>query len=88
MIAISFQFNLTHPHDSLIKLSKTLKISKETAKTAWDTLNNWYETEDFVLWEAAHTLALSALKRCIGNGGLELENLMKFVKNNSFKLIN
>jgi hypothetical protein len=61
LIVTSFRFNLVHGHDYLVKLAKTLKIAEESAQSAWKQLNEWYENEDFVLWEPPHSLALAAL---------------------------
>lgn len=69
----------------MIKLAKTLDIPKKTAQKAWELLNLWYETEDFVVWEPPHTLALSALKNSIEG---ESEGLTRFIQKHSFKLIN
>ena len=80
---MNFEFNLFHPHPLLIKLAKSLEISKEATGKAWELLDSWYEGEDFVLWEAPHTLVLSALN-VVG----EHEKATKFAQEHSFKLIN
>ena len=62
LISIEFQFNLSHPHNLIIKLAHSLQLSKPTANKAWDLLNKWYEEEDFVLWNSCEELAMRALK--------------------------
>ena len=85
LIAIKFHFNLTHPHNLLIKLANTLKISKESTQRSWNLLDKWYAEEDFVIWEAPHTLALSALN--FNAKQEEKGRLLDFVKENSFRLL-
>lgn len=84
LIAVAFKFNLSHPHDFLLKLSKSLKLSQETAKKAWDLLNTWYETEDFVLWKAPHLLAVEALMAAAGENE-EKKKILDFTIKNSIK---
>lgn len=85
LIAIGFHFNLTHPHNLLIKLANTLKISKESSQKAWNLLDKWHAEEDFVIWEPPHTLALSALNFNVSLD--ERSRLLNFVKVNSFRLL-
>lgn len=85
MIAVNFEFNVLHPHILLVKLAKSLEISKETTEKAWELLDSWYEGEDFINWEAPHTLALSALKIV---GDHDKDKVIEFAQKHSFKLIN
>lgn len=84
LIATSFQFNLTHPHELILKISKSIGLSKETAQKAWELTANWYQNEDFVLWEPPHGLALSALNSVLKP--TEAGLLKEFAHKNSLKI--
>jgi len=58
--AVSFDLVVFHPYQYLITYTADADVDKETLQTAWDVLNDSYQT-DVILVYPPHLIALAAL---------------------------